>query len=117
MTEWWSAQQAGIIGAIGGSAVGIVGALIGSMSFLVARGKAKPLFLSVFGVMIAVGVIALCVGVVALIQRQPYHVWYPLGLGGLVCSVIFGGLLPVIMMRYKAAESRRFEAEQLRRAG
>jgi hypothetical protein len=116
MIAWWSEQQAGIIGAVGGSAVGIVGAMIGSMSFLVVRGKAKGLFMGVFAAMIAIGVAALGAGLLALIQHQPYHVWYPLGLGGLVTCAVFGGLTPVILARYRAAESRRFDAEQLRRS-
>ena len=44
--EWWTAQQGNLIGAFGGSAIGMVGAIIGSLSFLVVRGKAKPLMVA-----------------------------------------------------------------------
>ena len=116
MNAGWTAQQAGIIGGIGGSAIGVVGAMIGSMSILVVRGKAKSLFIGLFSVMIALATVLLCAGAVALVQHQPYHVWYPLVLGGIVTGAVFGGLLPVILARCRAAEARRMEAEQLRRS-
>jgi hypothetical protein len=116
MNAWWTAQQAGLIGGIGGAGIGLGGALIGSMSFLVARGKAKSLMVGVFAAMIALGLCLLGAGIVALIQSQPYHVFYPLLLEGFISTCVFGALLPVILMRYRQAEMRRMEAEQLRRA-
>ena len=115
MEAWWTAQQAGYIGAIGGGAVGLIGALVGSMSFLIVRGKAKPFMVGVFAAVIAFGIAALCVGIAAIVMKQPYHVWYPPTLGGFIATCLFGALLPVILIRYRQAEARRLEAEQLRR--
>lgn len=115
MNAWWTAQQAGLIGGIGGGAIGMAGAMVGSLSFLVVRGKAKPLMLGLFLAMIALGLCLLGAGVVALIQSQPYHVFYPLLLGGFIATCVFGALLPVILIRYRQADVRRLEAEQLRR--
>jgi hypothetical protein len=116
MDAWWTAQQAGLIGGLGGGAIGMAGALVGSLSFLAVRGKAKPLMVGLFGAMIGLGLCLLGAGAVALIQSQPYHVYYPLFLGGFVATCVFGALLPVILMRYRQADVRRLEAEQLRRA-
>lgn len=65
---------------------------------------------------VLIGVMSLAAGIVALVVRQPYHVWYPLVLGGVILSVVPGCLLPVIRMRYRQAEARRMQAEELRRA-
>jgi hypothetical protein len=116
MSAWWTAQDAGLVGGLGGAAIGLVGALVGSLSFLVVRGKAKPLMVGLFGAMIALGLALLGAGVIALTQSQPYHVYYPLLLGGFLSTCLFGALLPVILMRYRQAEVRRMEAEQLRRS-
>lgn len=116
MNAWWTAQQAGIIGGVGGGAIGMVGALVGSLSFLVVRGKAKPLMVGLFIAMIAMGLCLLAAGVVALTQSQPSHVYNPLFLGGFIALSVFGPLLPVTLSRYRQADVRRLEAEQLRRA-
>ena len=113
--EWWTAQQGNLIGAFGGSAIGMVGAIIGSLSFLVVRGKAKPLMVGMFVTMIVVGLALLGAGFVALASTQPRHVYYPLLLGGVIGTTLFGGLFPVILSRYRNAEARRMEAAQIRR--
>ncbi len=117
MTEWWSAQVAGMIGGIGGGGLGSLCGLLGALAgWLAPQGKGKALVLGGFGLMILIGVASLCVGIVALTLGQPYHVWYPLCLIGFILSLVPGILLPVIRMRYRQAEARRLEAEQLRRA-
>lgn len=114
--EWWTNQQSGLIGGIGGAAIGIAGALVGSLSFLIARGKGKPLMLGIYITMILIGISLLIAGITAVLKDQPRHVWYPLCLGGSISMMIFGGMFPMILQRYRAAEQRRIEAEQLRRS-
>lgn len=116
MDPWWTQHQSGLIGGIGGAAIGMVGALVGSLSFLVARGKCKRMMIGLFLCMLVVGVALLSTGIAAVVLKQPYHVWNPLVLGGFITTSVFGGLLPVTLGRYRAAESRRLEAEQLRRS-
>ncbi len=53
---------------------------------------------------------ALVVGVVALVAGQPYAVWYPLLLGGGICTVVFGAILLAVRARYRADELRRVQA-------
>jgi hypothetical protein len=80
------------------------------------RGKGKRFMIGLFGFMISLGVCLTIAGVIALIQKQPFHVHSPLFLGALVTLAVFGPMLPVILARYRQAESRRMEAEQFRRA-
>lgn len=115
MLEWWTASNAGLFGGIAGSVVGLLGATFGTAGGILApRGKAKPLIVGGMLVVSTIGAAALVVGIVALIQGQPYHVWYPLLLLGGLTAGLFGGLTPVVLVRYRQADARRMESEQLR---
>jgi len=72
--------------------------------------------LGLAGLLVAIGLVCLTAGIVALVLRQPYHVWYPLLLGGFILSFCCGGLTPVLMLRYRQAEARRMQAQDLRRS-
>jgi membrane protein implicated in regulation of membrane protease activity len=63
---------------------------------------------------IVAGVAHLAVGLAALIARQPYAIWYPFLLFGVICTVVMGPLYPVVRRRYEDAEQRRIDAEALR---
>ena len=113
---WWSASSAGWIGAIAGglgAVVGIYGALAG---LLAPRGKARAMVLGLHASFLIVGGLTFAVGLAALLLSQPYHVWFPLLLGGAISSAVLAGLLPVVRMRYAEAERRRLAASELRRA-
>ena len=117
MTEWWSAYQGTMIGSIGGSAVGVFGGALGAVAgYYVPRGRLRGLVIGSMTVLVVVGVVGLVLGVAALVARQPYHVWYPPTLIGVILTFVMGGLLPVIVTRYRQAEARRMEAESLRRS-
>src|SRR5882672_6925304 len=116
MTPWWNPQQAGWIGGIAGSILGIVGGLAGTLAGILApRGKARRFIMTTFSCMIALGVVALAAGIVAVILGQPYAVWYPLVLLGGIMSIVAGSIMPALRLRYRQAEARRLEAEELRR--
>ncbi len=112
---WWSQQAMAWIGAGGGilgALAGVHGALAGTLA---PRGIGKVPVLAVHGLFLAVGIGSLGLGLVALVTGQPYRVWYPLLLIGLITTLVLGMLLPVVLMRYRQAEQRRLQAEQLRR--
>lgn len=115
--EWWSSNAAGLIGGIGGSVIGICGALIGVFgSRWAPAGKHKGLILGAMMSFVAIGAVLLLAGVVGVLSGQPYHVWYPLVLSGLMLTVVMGCLLPVMRLRYRQAEQRRLGAEEFRRS-
>lgn len=104
---WWSDRQAGLLGGIAGSVLGCVGALIGTLGGL---GKARPLVMGLMVAMLVTGVVSLLTGVVALSLGQPYAVYYPLLLLGVIATGVTGPLLPTIRRRYAEIELRKMSA-------
>lgn len=104
---WWSPETAGWGGGVAGSAVGVLGAAIGTLCSL-GRGRrfvmAGLLALGVTGVLLA------ALGGVALALGQPYEVWYPLVLLGVLDPVLAFSLLPTARRRFEALELRRMQA-------
>ncbi len=118
MNEWWTAQEAGLIGGLGGGVgIGGLGALFGvCMGVFASKGKLRALNLAIAVLLAVIGIGSLVVGIAAVISSQPYHVWYPLVLVGFLGS--FFGIGGFFMARfvYAQAEQRRIDAEQLRRS-
>ena len=87
---WFNAQMAGLIGGILGGAIGICGGIIGIMGgVFVRQGKYKKVVLTITVVPIVIGVLLLPIGLIALILRQPFHVWYPFVLIGGIGIAVF----------------------------
>jgi hypothetical protein len=101
---WWSARQGGWIGGIGGSVIGCSGALIGILASL---GKARRFVLAVTKLFIVLGILLVLAGVLAVTHLQPYAVYYPLLLGGVICAAVFGANLRTVRKRYSDLEIRR----------
>lgn len=107
-TPWFDPNLYSFIpGTLLGVAGGTLGALAGTLA---PRGKARALVVGAFGTLIAACALLLTAAVVALATGQPYGVWYGLGLPGLLGVVLFAALLPVVLARYREAETRRFGA-------
>jgi hypothetical protein len=99
---WWSDQAAGWVGGAAGSVLGLLGALVGTLSSL---GRGRRFAMAALVAMGAGGLAALAAGGVALASGQPYAVWYPL--------VLLGVLGPVLGFSLRGTVRRRFEALQL----
>lgn len=116
MTEWWDQQTAGWIGAIGGGGLGTLAGVFGALAgYLAPKGIGRIPILTFHWIILLVGVASLIFGIVAVTQGQPYHVYYVPMLVGAVLTFVMGGLLPVIRLRYRQAEQRKLDAEELRR--
>jgi hypothetical protein len=77
-------------------------------------GKARRFVIVLTTTLIAVGGLGLIVGLIALIVGQPYAVYYPLLLGGIILTVVCGGNLPVLLRRYRQDELRKMAAMDAR---
>jgi hypothetical protein len=104
---WWSDRTGGLIGGVSGSALGVLGGLIGVLASV---GKARKLVLGTGKVVAAAGAVLLALGLIALVGSQPYGVWYPLVLTGVIGMAVFGGLLPVMRKRFEQIELRKMAA-------
>jgi hypothetical protein len=108
---WWSDRAGGLVGGLGGAALGGVGALAG---WLAARGKARRLVVGLASAVVTLGLLALLAGGVAWMRGQPYAVYYPLLLGGALGAGLFGAMLGVLRRRYAEVELRRMRAVDTR---
>jgi len=87
---WFNAQTAGLLGGILGGIIGICGGIIGIMGGVFGReGKYIKAVLTIAVVPMVIGVLLLPAGFIALIIRQPFHVWYPFALIGGIAIAIF----------------------------
>ena len=104
----------GILGGILGGTLGILGAITGTLAgWFVPRGKAKKLVLGIMIFSIALSFILLVIGIIAYLFGQPYGVWYGFGWSGLLGTIMFGILYPVLRNEYRKAELRKSMAEDL----
>lgn len=117
MSEWWTIESCGMIFGIIGAACGVLGGVYGSVvGLLVPRGRGKPVVYGVFGLLVALALAGLALGVSARMMGQPQHVWmWPALLGAtmLMATLPSGFLIP---SWYRKAEQRRLEAGELRRS-
>lgn len=108
--QWWTNRSAGWICVIGGIFIGGMGALIGCLA---GTGRARRFVLLLMKVLFVVGIVCLILGVVALLQSQPYVVHYPLLLGGGLLTILMGALLPGVRKGYEQRELRKMDAKDV----
>jgi hypothetical protein len=113
MEPWFDSRTAGIIGGIIGGCIGIAGGIIGGISWLCIRKGWKKLVYSMFGAVITISFTLFIIGLTALLCKQPYHVWYSFLLPGIIGTIIFSSLLPMVRKRFIQTEMRQMQAKDL----
>lgn len=103
-TNWWSPQMGGLVGGIGGSALGCLAGLLGCLAGM---GKARGFVLAMVKIFIGLGILMAIAGIVAIASSQPYAVWYPLVLMGGILTFVFSVNLYPVKKRYDDLEIRR----------
>lgn len=105
--EWWSQNYSAWIGGGIGTLFGCWGALIG---ILAQAGRGRMFIQASVVFNIVVGSACLIAGFVALAMGQPYHIWYPFILIGLLLPGIMLGTRKNLMKQLAAAEERKMAA-------
>jgi len=103
-------QYAWIPGTAYGVSAGLMGGLV---AWLVPRGRAREFILRAWFVLWAAAVALLISGVVAMVNGQPWGVWYGLLLPGAIGALVVGANTLVILKRYREIEERRLAAKDL----
>ncbi len=119
MTEPWfdPIRFGALYGGVGGGLLGGLGGILGAVAGTLApKGKGRSFILGAFTLLTLVGVCHLGVGLYALFVGQPYGIWFPLVLIGMILTVVIGTLRPVVRKRYEEVEARKMEAAAFRRA-
>ena len=106
-SAWWSVGTASIVFGVAGALVGVLGALVGSLA---SRGAARGFVVPTMRVAAFVGIGLAGAGLVALAIGQPYEVWFPLLLLGVIMTFVFGGMSRTVEARYEARELQRMRA-------
>jgi len=104
---WWGWQIGVVIGAGGGTLLGLLGALIGTLAGL---GKARRLVLGSTQTMFILGLVGAAAGIAGVFFAQPFYVHLPLLLIGVICVAVAGPLIFVLRRRYEQIELRRMAA-------
>ena len=104
---WWSDRQAGLIGGIGGATIGCLAALLALMA---SRGLARSFVLGMLQALLGLGVVSSIAGIVALCMKQPYGVWMPLLLAGVLLLAIIPQRFRQIQRQYAELELRRMSS-------
>lgn len=99
---------------IPGTAYGLIAGLMGALvAWLAPRGRARSFVLRTWFAVWAIAVALLIVGTAALLNGQPWGVWYGLLLPGVIGTLVVGANSLVILKRYRDVEQRRLAAKDL----
>ena len=105
--QWPNDRIITLFGAIGGSLIGIWGAIVGVAS---SRGKARGFVFGSANVLLVIGIASLACGVLALATARPYGVYFPLLLIGIILVVVIGMLRGTLSSRYEEVELKRMQS-------
>ena len=109
--EWFDARATNMLGGILGTLLGCYGALFGILcSILVPHGKGKRLLYGMVLFAGIMGIFSLVIGLTAVLYGQPYHVWYPFVLLGVITVFVFPFPFLTIRQQYKQVELRKMQA-------
>jgi hypothetical protein len=104
---WWDDRVGALLGAALGSTTGLCGAIIGLLAGL---GRARRAVMTLAAVVFINGSMLLAIGLVAVLMRQPYAVWYPLTTVGAISAGVMAIIVPGLRRRYAEMELRRMAA-------
>lgn len=115
-TMWFDAKTGNSVGAILGSSIGIIiGCIWVPFSiFGILKCRFRGFVLNTAKTFIAIGILLLFTGGTALFLGQPYHVWYPFLLCGIVVSIQMPFFYIIFKKRYLESELKKMSIEDMK---
>jgi hypothetical protein len=101
---WWSDQATGWIGTIEGC---VLGGLGGLLAWFASKGRCRGFVVTTSYALMGVGILLTVVGLLALASHQPFGVWFPMLLPGVLLVAIIPPRLKQIRRGYEDLELRR----------
>ena len=87
--------------------------LLATTAPLAQRGVYKTAVIGAHAASLAVGVVLLALGGIAMLAQQPGHVIFPLLFTGVVVTAVVAFATPVTLRAYRDAEARKIVAKDL----
>lgn len=100
---WWNEEHIGWVGSAIGGTLGVLGGAVGTLAGL---RRARTFVLTSSLILAVLGVVFLGGGVVAYLDGQPYHVYFPLLLSGAVATLVFGVNYPGMKRVYDGRDAQ-----------
>lgn len=107
---WWGDRIGGIFGGIFGAVLGCLGGLIGTLA---GCGRARTFVMSLMVAIVFIGSALIVAGTAALLVGQPYAVWFPMLLCGVIATLVFAPMWRTIHRRYEQRELEQISAVDL----
>ena len=104
---WLPDRAVGVVGAALGSAIGLLGALVG---VLVSRNRGRGFVLPVMTAASLLGAVLIVASIAAIPAGQPPGIVFLLFVSGVILAAVFGASLPRVRRAYAEAELRRMRA-------
>ncbi len=114
MTAWWTDNFFGVWLGVGHAI--IVACLGMACAWFIYHGQKRQLVTRIVTGASAFGVLCLAACLLALLQGQPFRVWYPLAMMGGMSVLMWVPNLIALDWLYRRHDSRRLAAEELRRS-
>lgn len=105
--NWWPTDKSSTVGGAVGIFGGFIGCLGGLVGCLAGFGKARKFVLTTTKLFIALGMLLTITGIIAIVCKQPYFVWYVFLAPGVILTLVFSLNFPLIQRRYDDLEIRR----------
>ncbi|MBU1239209.1 hypothetical protein KKF84_13155 [Myxococcota bacterium] len=107
---WWSPGATSIIGALWGSLFGLFGV---ASAVLIQKGRGKRFVLLTMVAAALLGLIATIVGVIAYYKDQPYDLYFPILLVGVLSMFLAPFIFTYAKQHYTELELRKMKAQDL----